>query len=133
MFTSGDIRLIRCQHALGDFTFSPKSNESYTLDPGGIRINDDANQISSTGRKIYQKNLVAWSFEGPVIVDFITDNEVLNLPKLSESSEEGIWTFEHISGVVYKGKGLPVGDLQVDTNTAIMTLKVSGSGKLEKL
>lgn len=132
-YIGGDILEIVCQHTLGDFRFAPKANESYTIDRGGIRVNDDASQITGQGTAIYQKNRVRWSMEGPIAVDFKSENEVVGLEKLAESSDEGVWTITLISGVIFKGKGTVVGDLQPDTNTAQMTLKVSGSGKLEKL
>lgn len=132
-FLGGDILEIVCQHTLGEFRFQPKSNESYTIDPGGIRTGDDANQITSAGQMIAQKNRVRWSFEGPVAVDFDSDNELSNLSKLAAHPELGTWTISLISGVIYKGQGTVVGDLAADSNAATMPLKVAGSGKLEKL
>jgi len=130
-FLGGDITEIVCKHPkLGDFRFQTKSNESYTMDRGGYRNNDDANQITGGGQAIFQKNRVRWSFEGPVLVDF---TEGATVEKLAESSEDGVWIITHISGAIYQGKGQIVGDLQPDTNSAQMSLKVSGGGKLEKL
>jgi len=132
-YIGGDILEIVCQHTLGEFRFAPKANESFTLDSGGLRVNDDASQITGQGTAIYQKNRVRWSAEGPVAVDPISGNEFDNLPKLAGHPDEGVWTFTHVSGTIWKGTGTVVGDLQPDTNTAQMTLKVSGSGILEKI
>lgn len=132
-FIGGDITEIVCQHTLGEFRFQPKSNESFTLDPGGIRTNDDANQITGGGQMIAQKNRVRWSFEGPIAVDFISDSELSNLSKLAAHADLGTWTIALISGTIYKGQGTVVGDINADSNAASMTLKVSGSGALEKL
>lgn len=133
-YTGGDLVEITCNHpTLGSFTFATKSNESYTLDPGGYRSNDDANSISGSGTMIDQVNRVRWSFEGPLVADFISDNEIKNLPLLAESFELATWTFSHISGVIWRGKGKFVGDIQVDTNTAQLSSKIAGGGKLEKL
>jgi hypothetical protein len=132
-YIAGDITEIVCQHELGEFRFSPKANESFTLDSGGIRVNDDANQITGSGKAIYQKNRVRWSMEGAVAVDFASENETKNLPLLAEHPSEGTWTITHISGVIWRGRGVIVGDLQPDTNTAQMSLKVSGSGRLETI
>lgn len=133
-YLGGDIIEIVCQHpTLGEFRFAPKANESFTFDLGGIRANDDTSQITGAGEAIYQMNRVRWMFEGPVAIDFLSGNEMENLPKLSSDAEQGIWTISNIGGNIWKGKGRPVGDLQQDTNAATMTLKVSGSGKLEKL
>lgn len=133
-YTGGDIIEITCNHpTLGSFSFATKSNESYTLDPGGKRSNDDAGMVSGDGTFIDQINNVRWSFEGPLMADFVSENEIQNLPKLAESSELGTWTFAHISGTVWKGKGKIVGDINVDTNTAQLTAKLAGGGRLEKL
>ena len=133
-YIGGDLVEITVNHpTLGNFNFATKSNESYTLDPGGNRSNDDANGIAGNGEFIDQVNKVRWSFEGPLVADFSSGNEIENLPKLAESSEQGTWTFSHISGVVWKGKGKCVGDINIDTNTAQLTAKIAGGGKLEKL
>jgi len=129
----GDVTEIVCQHTLGEFRFSPKSNESFTFDKGGIRANDDANQITADGQMMSQLNRVRWSAEGPIAVDTISDNELENLANLASHPDLGTWTFSLISGTIYKGKGRPVGDLQADSNAGTMTLKVAGSNKLEKL
>ena len=132
-YLGGDILEIVCQHTLGEFRFAVKSNEDFNIDEGGIRVNDDANQITGNGQAIYQKNRVRWMLEGPIAVDFRLGTEQNALNKLAEHPDEGTWTITHISGTIWKGKGKPVGDLQPSTNTAQMTLKVSGGGKLERL
>lgn len=132
-FLGGDILEIVCQHTLGEFRFQAKSNEAFTLDPGGIRTNDDANQVTGGGQMIAQKNRVRWSMEGPIAVDFASDNELKNLRELAGHPDLGTWTISHISGTIYKGQGTVVGDLNADTNAAQMTLKVAGSGVMEVL
>lgn len=133
-YIGGDLTEITCNHpTLGNFSFATKSNESYTLDPGGKRSNDDASMVAGNGEMIDQVNNVRWSFEGPLMADFDSGNELENLPLLAESSELGTWTFSHISGVVWRGKGKIVGDINVDTNTAQLTAKLAGGGRLEKL
>lgn len=133
-FIGGDIVEIVCKHPdLGEFRFQVKSNESFNVDPGGLRSNDDANMISGAGDMIDQINRVRPSMEGPVAVDLISGNEIDNLPELAASPILGVWTLTHISGKVYKMSGKPVGDLVVDSNTAQLPLKVAGSGKLETL
>lgn len=133
-YTGGDITEISCKHpTLGEFKFQPKSNESFTLDPGGIRSNDDANMITGGGEMIDQMNRVRWSMEGPVAVDNSSGNELKNIPLLSKSAELATWIISHIDGTIWKGKGKPVGDWNIDTNNAQGTLKVSGSGILETI
>lgn len=132
-YLGGDILEIVCQHTLGEFRYSPKSNEDFTIDEGGIRVNDDTNQITGNGQAIYQKNRVRPMIEGPIAIDLATGYEQNSLSRMAEHPDEGTWTISHISGVTWKMKGVPVGDLQPSTNTSQMTLKVSGSGKLERL
>lgn len=132
-YTFGDVDEIVCQHTLGEFRFNPKSNESFTIDKGGIRANDDANQVTSNGQMMSQMNRVRWSIEGPVAVDTINDVELENVTKLAGHPDLGTWTFSMVNGAVYKGKGRPVGDIQTDSNAGTMTLKIAGGGVLEKI
>jgi hypothetical protein len=133
-YLGGDIIELVCSHpTLGDFRFSPKANESFTLDPGGLRNDDDSGNVTGNGDQIIKKNRMLWSLEGPIAVDFISDYENESLIKLMESTLAGVWTLTHISGTIWKGKGIPVGDYIPDTNTAQVNLKISGSGKLEKI
>lgn len=132
-YIGGDILEISCSHpTLGDFRFQTKSNESYSIDFGGFRNNDDANAISGGGKLISQKNRVRGSFEGPLLVDMTQTNEIEKIPELAESPEPAIWTISHISGAVYKFKAEVVGDLVIDTNTAQMPVKLSGE-KIERV
>lgn len=132
-YLGGDILEIVCQHTLGEFRYSAKANEDFTIDEGGIRVNDDANQTTGNGQAIYQKNRVRPMIEGPIAIDLATGYEQISLSNMAEHPDEGTWTISHVSGVTWKMRGVPVGDLQPSTNTAQMTLKVAGSGKLERL
>ena len=133
-YIGGDIIEAVCSHEdLGDFRFAAKSNEAFTMDAGGIRTNDDANSVTGDGQMIQQMSRVLWSVEGPIAVDLTSSNELEGLAKLAGSPKLGTWTFTHISGAIYKGKGKPVGDLQADSLAATQTLKVAGGGKLEKI
>lgn len=131
-FIGGDILEATCSHpTLGDFRFQAKANEAFTLDRGGFRTNDDANSVTGGGKNIKQLNRVRWSLDGPVAVDFLSDIELAGLSALAGDPQDGVWTLTHISGAIYKGTGSPVGDLQPDTNTGQMKLKVAGGGDLE--
>ena len=133
-YLGGDMTEITCNHpSLGNFKFATKSNESYNIDPGGFRAADDANMVTGNGTNVNQINRVRWAVEGPLMLDFDSQNETTGLADLAADPEDGVWTFTHISGVVWKGTGRPVGDLSGDTNTAQMATKISGGGKLEKL
>ena len=56
-YVGGDFTEVSCSHPEhGDMKFDPKANESWTLNEGGIRTNDDANSVTSNGKIIQQKN-----------------------------------------------------------------------------
>lgn len=135
MPVGGDITEVTYNHpTLGTGVFYPKSNESSNYDLGGIRKNDDANQVDGAGRSIHQMNRVRWSYELTVANDMnATNPEVEQANALAADPEEADWTFTHINGTVYGGKGSVVGDIQPDGNVATFTLKVAGGGKLAKV
>jgi len=127
----GDILEITYNHpTLGQGVLLPKSNESFTLDLGGFRSNDDANMIDGGGQMIDQINRVRWSGEGTIAVDELQETQE-NMTALAGSPQLADWTFTHVNGTVYGGKGKPVGDIQVDKNVNTMTLKISGGGLAE--
>lgn len=133
-FSFGDITEIVCQHSTaGTTTFYPKANESFTIDRGGIRTNDDESQLTSMGDLMRQKNRKRAFFEGPIAVDMTTDLEINKLLEMQESSLLGTWSISNLDGVTYRGVGCHVGDLQLDTNAGTVTLKVAFSRKLEKI
>jgi len=134
MFTGGDILEISYKHpTLGAGTWFPKSSEDGTNDPGGYRSNDDANMITGDGQIINQINRVRWSFEGVVAWDMATANELDQARKLAGSPVDADFTITHITGVVWGGKGRPVGDINGNTNTAQMSIKLAGGGLLTKI
>jgi hypothetical protein len=134
MFLGGDIIEVVADHpTLGTFRFSPKANEAFTYDPGGLRNNDDANGVTGNGQMITQKNRVRCFVEGPIAVDFISDNELSALPALAASPEPCVVTTTHISGDIRRGLMEYVGDIAADTNTAQLKIKFSGGGTLEKI
>lgn len=132
-FVFGDVQEITCKHDGNTYRFYPKANESFTIDKGGIRTNDDANQTTSDGQMLRQLNRVRWMVEGPIAVDTISDNEMKALNAMSSSPISGIWSFALISGAVFSGTGSPVGDHQLDSNAGTLTLKVSGNRELQKV
>lgn len=130
---SGDITEITFNHpTLGSGTISPKSNEDSTIDLGGMRTNDDANMIDGAGRMITQINRVLWSVETTCASDI--PNDIVKLVSdMAKNPEDADWTFTIVGDVVYAGKGRPVGDLQMNGNTGVFTLKVAGGETLKKL
>jgi hypothetical protein len=64
----------------------------------------------------------------------MTDRDELDkLVKLAESPKLADWTFNHISGAIWSGKGKPVGDVQGATNSAQIGLKVAFTNKPQKI
>lgn len=124
VYTGGDILSITCNHpTLGNFNFKTKSNESYTIDPGGIRNADDANSVTGDGTPVYIKNRVMAFIEGVI---YTSPTEFEAVPNLSASSENATWTIEMLSGTIYKLLGQPVGDFQIDTNAGSASVKIAG-------
>lgn len=129
----GDITSITLNHPdLGSFNFKAKSGESYNLDPGGIRNNDDAESVSTDGIPIWKKTRKLAFFEGAIVTDFLTGLEFENLPKLAESVNDGDLTISHISGAIWKITGQPVGEFSFDTMEANLPIKFVGA-KLEPI
>lgn len=116
---------VSCTHLGTIYRFKPKANESFTVDTGGIRNNDDASQMTTDGTMILQKNNSRGMIEGPIAVEQDTE-KVLNM--LTKSALPQIWEFVSISGRTYTtNNGAIVGDIQSDSNVGTMTLKVACS------
>jgi hypothetical protein len=134
MFSGGDILEISYKHpVLGSGVFFPKSSEDGTFDPGGYRSDDDANSITGDGQMIDKINRVRWSFESNVAWDMSVQDEVGQMIALAASPVLADWTVTHINGTIFGGKGKPVGDIQGNTNSAQMKLKLAGGGKMVKI
>jgi len=133
-YISGDLTEVFVSHPeFGEHRFAPKANESWTIIGGGVVSNDDENGITGNGQMIDQMNMTRWSAEGSVSVNLVTDKDSEMIRNLSSSPILATWTLTHISGAVYQGIGKPVGAHEIDTNTALCTLKISGGGKLSKI
>lgn len=134
MAVHGDILEITYNHpTIGSGVLFPKANESTTIDLGGFRNNDDASQVTTAGDLMIQKNRVAGSFEVTVENDNNLRNDLRRMVDVSGENDLADWTIQHISGAIYTGKGVPVGDLQVDMNTGTFTLKVAFGAGLTKI
>jgi len=132
--TAGDIIEITFNHdTLGSGTVFPKVGEDSTYDLGGFRSDDDDSMLSGDGEMIDKLTRKRWSFEVTVAWDQNIDTELETINDLAASPVLADWTFTHINGTVYAGKGKPVGDLQGNGNAATFTLKVSGGQKLVKI
>ena len=132
-FLAGDVIDITCTHMGRTYRYSPKSGESFNIDKGGRRTKDENGDVTSNGQNIRSINNAKWSIDGPIAVDLLTGYEENSLIKMSASPSEGIWQVTHVSGAIFKGKGSPVGDIKSDSNTATLSLKISGAGGLETI
>jgi len=132
-FIGGDLIEIVCNHLGNTYRFYPKANETFNVDFGGRRTNDDASQKTSNDQNIRQINTVRWSVDGPIACDLLTGNEQNALSLMSGSPSEGNWQISHISGAIWKGTGSPVGDIAPDSNASTLTLKIAGAGGLQVL
>ena len=134
MAVGGDIIEIQYNHAtLGTATIFAKADSDSNFDLGGYRSDDDAGGITGSGEMIDKITNKRWSFDVEVAWDMNTRTDLEKINALAASPVQADWTFSHINGAVYKGKGKPVGDYAGNGNAATFTLKVSGGGKLEKI
>lgn len=130
----GEITEIKCAHpTLGDITLRPISGEEATINRGGIRTEDDDEARTSGGEAIDKMNSRNWFVEVPIGVDYKDRDDQDLVDQLNASPEEGDWTFTHISGAIFAGRGKPKGSNDGNLGTARMDLKVSGSGNLDKI
>ena len=130
----GDIKEVTYNHpTLGSGSFFPKAGEDSTYDLGGLRINDDANGIDGAGNAIIQMNMARWSFEIVISHAMNDREEAQKIKDLASNPQPADWTFSHINGAIYGGKGWPVGDLNFNGNAGTATLKVSGGGDLKRI
>ncbi len=133
-FSGGDILEMSYKHPIiGSGTWFFKSTEDGTIDLGGYRSTDDVNMVTGDGQMIDQMNRVRWSFEGVVAWDMATSNELDQARKLASSPVMSDWTITLMNGTVWGGKGKPVGDIQGNTNSPQMSVKISGGGLLTKI
>lgn len=133
MATGGDITEITYNHpTIGSGVIFPKAAEDNNFDQGGFRSTDDANMVDGGGNMIDQINRGRWSVESLCVNDMNTQNEIEKCNEMAASPVLADWTFTHINGTVYVGKGKPVGDLINNVNQSTFPLKVAGGGKLKK-
>lgn len=108
------------------FRFEPRANETFNIDLGGLRNNDDANQKGTQGTLLIQKNTFRGKIDGPIL---FSKKSFEDLNSLARSFTEQEWQFKHVNGTVYKsvGGGVIVGDIQGDSNAGTIALTVAAS------
>lgn len=134
-YVAGDILEITYNHpTIGSGTLYCKVNEDSQVDLGGYRSEDDDSMTTSDGQMIDKINAKRWSYEAPPIAwDMTETDELGKLVQLSASPIPADWTITSISGVIWGGKGKPVGDLKGSTNTGQIPLKLAGGGQLKQI
>ena len=133
-FVAGSFTEITYNHpTLGTGVLFPKANEDSTLDLGGNRSADDASMVTANGQMIDQMNWARGSFEATIANDMNSNLEAEKINALAGSPVLADWTMTHLNGAVYAGKGKPVGDIQTNANAGTFTLKISFTGKVQKI
>lgn len=126
-YTGGDIIEISYNHpVVGSGVLSPKASEDNEYDFGGVRTADDENMITPKGEAIYTMNTKRWKVTCTVASDMNLLKECEKMNLMTAAIEEATWTFQHINGTVYKGKGKVVGDIKLNVNQTTFSLMVSG-------
>jgi hypothetical protein len=132
-YNGGDIIEISYNHpTVGSGVLSPKASEDNEYDLGGVRTNDDDQMITSKGEAIYSMTNKRWSASAVVASDMNIRKEYEKMSAMNSSIDEATWSFLHINGTVYKGKGKVVGDLKLNVNKSTFSFKVAGGNLFEQ-
>jgi hypothetical protein len=118
---------------LGTGALYPKGDEDSEFDLGGVRTEDDDNGVDASGEMIKTMTPKRWSVEATVSNDMNTRQEMEKLVALAGEPADADWTFTHINGTIYGGKGAVVGDLKGAARAATISFKVQGGGKMKQL
>lgn len=133
MASGGDIIEITYNHpTLGTGVFYPKAGEDNSYYPGGVLTSSDANMITGAGDPIWQQNRSRGYFVATVANEQNSKQDMEKVIELSGHPEPADWTFTVINGVVYGGKGKPVGDYEGNINQSTFSLRVEG-GTFKKI
>jgi len=134
MPVSGDITTLNYSHpTLGSGVLYAKAGEESTYSLGGIRTEDDVNSIDGGGQSIDVMKRERWFFEVPISWDMNDKEELEKLSQMAASPVPGDWTVSHINGIIYGGKGKPVGDVNGNGGAGTIAVKISGGGILKKI
>ncbi len=126
MAVGGDIKEINFNNEeVGSGIFKAKAGEANTLELGGIRVNDDTSAITSDGEMITTQNRKAGYAQILIANDANVRKDLETASKLAGSTKPTIWTITLMNSTIYKGQGLPVGDLLADLDKATLPLKIN--------
>lgn len=128
---AGTIKELSFEHnEFGSRTFECKSGEDAGFMPGGFKNNDDDGNIGGNGTRIIQLDRYPWSLEVTILAK---PGDLVYLQNVSQSPEEATITVTFADNDVKSGTGQPVGDLQENKQTAVMSLKIAGSGTFDSI
>lgn len=131
MIIGGDILEITANNTeVGSYTFSTPTEEEATINLGGL-----VSTVTTTadGRSIRSMKQTAWSVATGLSWDMLGIDDLDILSKLAASKVDTDFTFTHISGAVFAGKGTPVDALEGSAKEAKIPVTFSGGGKLKQI
>lgn len=129
----GDITEVSFNNPLQGAGFLyPVAGKDSKYDLGGFRGSDQPD-VDGAGRLINKQNRTPWFFEVPISADMKNTREFDTICGLAESQEESTWTFTHVNGTIYRGKGVVVGKPELNGNDSTFTLKVAGGATLQQI
>jgi len=132
MAVGGDITGITFSHpTIGTGAFYPVAGQGNTIDPGGVRADDNASGITTNGTPIFILNFVRGNVQVLLENDGIR-KDAYKAVELASNPENTVFKISVINGDVYKITGRPVGDINPDVNASTFSMKIAG-GILEKL
>jgi len=133
MIVAGYFVEVSCKHSIvGNKVFDLKSGEDSEVDRGGFRIVDDENNRTSSGQLIVQYENKQPYIQVVAAVDGETEDYIQDLIKES-INEVPNWTLTHISGDIYAGAGVIVGDVKPNRNAGTLQFKVAFENELLRI
>lgn len=118
----GDISEISINNSqVGNRVLKVKANEGNTYDPGGLRANDDASQVTTAAEPIWQLNMKMGGLMVTCINDMVLKTDEY-LVAVAGSLVDSVFTFTVVNGKSYRGTGRIVGDIVPNINDSTVSL-----------
>jgi len=132
---SGILAVTVSNTEVGTISLFPKAGESYNIDLGGTRSEDDAANATVSGDRINKQNIVCSKFElGQVAWDKTVKDELAFVNKLAAAKVGSTVTVKCIDGAIYEMQnGYPVGDLQGDGSAGTFPCTFQGNPNASRL
>lgn len=131
MGRGGDIEELTISHeTLGKRSFAVEKGGDNTRDLGGYTKEIESNGNGSSRSVIERK---PWMIES-LSLSVEDDNQDLEfLQSIQDSPIDAEFTISYVVGDVYRGTGSLTGDLKQNTKNALVSVTITGGGKLEKI